>query len=123
MSPSAAVQVRRLRYVGSDVLSSLRWRLSYVGSDVLSSLRRWSFRGRRRVAHDLRRGALRAKREPGNNVVVGACRHTRVPAQVLLLGEENSLPAIDVARITGALLHPSTSLPEWPLVVAARDTA
>ena len=35
----------------------------------------------------------------------------------------SSLPAVDVARISGALLYPSTPLPEWPIVVAASDTA
>jgi hypothetical protein len=111
MSQSAAAQVRRLR--------------TYVRRDVLSGvLRRWSWRGRRRVAHDVRRAELRAKRALGTNVGLdGSGVHAQVPAHALLLGEENSLPAVDVARIIGALLYPSTPLPEWPMVVAARDTA
>jgi hypothetical protein len=110
MSQSAAAQVRRLR--------------TYVRRDVPWALRRWSWRGRRRVAHDVRRAELRAKRALGTNVGVGASGvHAHVSVHALLLGEENSLPAAAVARIMGALLYPSTRLPEWPMVVAARDTA
>jgi hypothetical protein len=47
----------------------------------------------------------------------------QVPVHALLLGEENSFPTADVARIIGALLYPSTRLPGWPMVVAACDTA
>src|SRR4051812_8114214 len=103
MSQSAAAQVRRLR--------------TYVSRDVPWALRRWSWRGRRRVAHDVRRAELRAKRALGTNVGVGASGvHAHVSVHALLLGEENSLPAAAVARITGAVLYPSTRLPEWPMV-------
>jgi hypothetical protein len=109
MSQSAAAQVRRLR--------------TSVCRDLLSPLRRWSWRGRRRVAHNVRRAELRAKRAFGivGNGASGV--HAHVSAHALLLGEENSLPAAAVARITGALLYPSTRLPEWPMVAAACDTA
>jgi hypothetical protein len=90
----------------------------YILKDVLSVARRWSWRRRRDLAHGLRRAELRVEKRRGSHRPLTM---THVPLERLLLGEDNGLPAVDVARLTGALLAPSTPAPEWPLVVAAAN--
>jgi hypothetical protein len=91
-----------------------------VALDVAFPLRRWSWRARRRVALAVRRVELRASRATERRHFDRGLRKGTIPLTRLLLGEENHVPAADVVRITGRLLHPSTPAPEWPLVLAAR---
>lgn len=110
MQSATTTPVRRLR--------------SYVRQDMLPPLRLLSWRGRRRIANDARRVELRARHAlGGSSVAAPRGVPAQLPIHALLLGEENSLPAVDVALIAGSLLHPSTPLPQWPIVVAARNLA